>query len=187
MTPSQDGAAHDDRRLHFHSQSAVLHFVTVGAILSRSPSSPSADPRQPWAKRTWAKRKEPPSRAVPFLIPVELRGFEPLTPCMPCRCATNCATAPNMSPPGLSHRAETTCLAYNMDPAEEKSRGDPAVVSVRRWPPKTRARSERQGSPSRDARASSTCGLPRGRRARRCRRSREEPSGPPRDLRGAGS
>jgi site-specific DNA recombinase len=33
---------------------------------------------------------------------VELRGFEPLTPCMPCRCATNCATAPFMSPPGLS-------------------------------------------------------------------------------------
>src|SRR5690625_2970641 len=25
---------------------------------------------------------------------VELRGFEPLAPCMPCRCATNCATAP---------------------------------------------------------------------------------------------
>jgi hypothetical protein len=26
---------------------------------------------------------------------VELRGLEPLTPCMPCRCATSCATAPN--------------------------------------------------------------------------------------------
>ncbi len=25
---------------------------------------------------------------------VDLRGFEPLTPCMPCRCATNCATDP---------------------------------------------------------------------------------------------
>ncbi len=25
---------------------------------------------------------------------VELRGLEPLTPCMPCRCATSCATAP---------------------------------------------------------------------------------------------
>src|ERR1700710_1417702 len=25
---------------------------------------------------------------------VELRGFEPLTPCMPCKCATSCATAP---------------------------------------------------------------------------------------------
>src|SRR3712207_6305362 len=25
---------------------------------------------------------------------VDLRGFEPLTPCMPCRCATSCATGP---------------------------------------------------------------------------------------------
>ena len=31
---------------------------------------------------------------------VELRGFEPLTPCMPCRCATSCATAPvRFAPP----------------------------------------------------------------------------------------
>ncbi len=28
---------------------------------------------------------------------VELRGLEPLTPCMPCRCATSCATAPRSS------------------------------------------------------------------------------------------
>lgn len=27
---------------------------------------------------------------------VELRGFEPLTPSMPWRCATNCATAPSV-------------------------------------------------------------------------------------------
>ncbi len=26
---------------------------------------------------------------------VDLRGFEPLTPCMPCRCATNCAIDPS--------------------------------------------------------------------------------------------
>ena len=30
---------------------------------------------------------------------VELRGFEPLTPSMPWRCATNCATAPGGVPP----------------------------------------------------------------------------------------
>lgn len=29
-----------------------------------------------------------------FSTYVELRGLEPLTPCMPCRCATSCATAP---------------------------------------------------------------------------------------------
>jgi hypothetical protein len=33
---------------------------------------------------------------VAFLCLVELRGLEPLTPCMPCRCATSCATAPNL-------------------------------------------------------------------------------------------
>lgn len=29
---------------------------------------------------------------------VDLRGFEPLTPCMPCRCATSCATDPHPFP-----------------------------------------------------------------------------------------
>lgn len=29
-----------------------------------------------------------------FSLLVDLRGLEPLTPCMPCRCATNCATDP---------------------------------------------------------------------------------------------
>ena len=33
--------------------------------------------------------------SIPADYPVELRGLEPLTPCMPCRCATSCATAPN--------------------------------------------------------------------------------------------
>ena len=29
---------------------------------------------------------------------VDLRGLEPLTPCMPCRCATSCATGPDRFP-----------------------------------------------------------------------------------------
>ena len=29
---------------------------------------------------------------------VDLRGLEPLTPCMPCRCATSCATGPESAP-----------------------------------------------------------------------------------------
>jgi site-specific DNA recombinase len=38
---------------------------------------------------------------------VELRGFEPLTPCMPCKCATSCATAPGVGRPmeGAPRRA----------------------------------------------------------------------------------
>ena len=34
---------------------------------------------------------------------MELRGFEPLTPCMPCRCATSCATAPRPVVTGPPH------------------------------------------------------------------------------------
>ena len=33
-----------------------------------------------------------------LVVSVELRGLEPLTLCMPCRCATSCATAPTSSP-----------------------------------------------------------------------------------------
>ena len=40
-----------------------------------------------------------------FLFFVDLRGFEPLTPCMPCRCATSCATGPSVV-------KMTTCLDY---------------------------------------------------------------------------
>ena len=39
-----------------------------------------------------AKQRRPCS--VSRTSSVELRGLEPLTPCMPCRCATSCATAP---------------------------------------------------------------------------------------------
>src|SRR5918994_4590237 len=49
-------------------------------------------------RRGPAGTQEGPPRgtALPFaLFVVELRGLEPLTPCMPCRCATSCATAPN--------------------------------------------------------------------------------------------
>jgi hypothetical protein len=45
------------------------------------------------------KKPRPTMRTGHFVreISVELRGFEPLTPCMPCRCATSCATAPMRS------------------------------------------------------------------------------------------
>jgi site-specific DNA recombinase len=39
---------------------------------------------------------------------VELRGFEPLTPCMPCRCATSCAIAPYFHASRGLHPAEAT-------------------------------------------------------------------------------
>ena len=40
---------------------------------------------------------------------VELRGLEPLTPCMPCRCATSCATAPH---PNQKHPAREDSPNY---------------------------------------------------------------------------
>ena len=48
---------------------------------------------------------------------VDLRGLEPLTPCMPCRCATSCATGPDAPP-----RAEATRLDYYID--SDASTGD---------------------------------------------------------------
>jgi site-specific DNA recombinase len=74
---------------------------------------------------------------------VELRGFEPLTPCMPCRCATNCATAPDV----VLHmrvfscvcdaflpveagviRLQTTCLDYYTVRGSEKPNGATGVL-----------------------------------------------------------
>ncbi len=36
------------------------------------------------------------------IFKVELRGLEPLTPSMPWRCATSCATAPRMRTPSTA-------------------------------------------------------------------------------------
>ena len=58
---------------------------------------------------------------------VDLRGFEPLTPCMPCRCATNCATGPSASPdqPGQLEK-NTTRIA-----ASTNRRSSPGRVAPR--------------------------------------------------------
>ncbi len=63
------------------------------------PSPASLLPGRP-ADSALPQRRRPPaqrSRAVPgVFVVVELRGLEPLTLCMPCRCATSCATAPSV-------------------------------------------------------------------------------------------
>jgi hypothetical protein len=46
-------------------------------------------------QRILKEPKNPPESIDSGGLSVELRGLEPLTPCMPCRCATSCATAPN--------------------------------------------------------------------------------------------
>ncbi len=92
---------------------------------------------------------------------VDLRGLEPLTPCMPCRCATSCATGPfsGLSPLPRQPFDATTSAGV-----------------LRTWAV-TRARrpahpSAAPGSPSTDARARRTPAPARGRRARRGHRSR---------------
>ena len=47
---------------------------------------------------------------------MDLRGFEPLTPCMPCRCATNCATDPH----GSRANARPTTLLFYTSPDHAK-------------------------------------------------------------------
>jgi hypothetical protein len=50
--------------------------------------------RKAGAGATFGQTKIRRNLSIPADHPVELRGLEPLTPCMPCRCATSCATAP---------------------------------------------------------------------------------------------
>jgi hypothetical protein len=82
---------------------SLMHFrpVRQSAPLGVSPVSrvslaPSHNPRlgTGWVP-TEPETKNPPESNDSGGLSVELRGLEPLTPCMPCRCATSCATAPN--------------------------------------------------------------------------------------------
>ena len=174
---------------------------------------------------------------------VDLRGLEPLTPCMPCRCATSCATDPYSfvalfrgSPDnsfsvlhagyatkigGAARACDTggsveelaepvlallrvgplpvfvaagvrvpapvivlsgvrrMCGLSAVDDLVELAAVEPDAPhcgAIRRCAPAARA--EAPGSPSRAARARSTCGPPRGRRARRDRRSRAGSNAP---------
>ena len=83
---------------------------------------------------------------------VDLRGLEPLTPCMPCRCATSCATDPWKS--------------------GECSPDNPSTLHQIRHPianrrsPRASERGRSSGSLSRGARARRTRAPPGGRRAR---------------------
>ena len=70
---------------------------------------------------------------------VELRGLEPLTPCMPCRCATSCATAPGpaASPGGRRSSGPASAGLRNLRPILARSRNRVRRPSAR---PDSRAR-----------------------------------------------
>src|SRR4029079_15988255 len=72
---------------------------------------------------------------------VELRGLEPLTPCMPCRCATNCATAPlpdgqlgNLSQPVCRTRNRPCALPCSPSRCTTPAEADPRSGSPRGLP-----------------------------------------------------
>ena len=57
-----------------------------------------------------------------FSTYVDLRGLEPLTPCMPCRCATSCATGPD----GLADAQTPGILHFSFTPVV-------VIASIRDW------------------------------------------------------
>ena len=100
--PAQPKSHPTDRWL-FHAESG-------GAEGIRTPDPLHAMPKNSTAATNCARK--PKSHPTPpdgpsSLNLVELRGFEPLTPCMPCKCATNCATAPDRVPPVSGQRRES--------------------------------------------------------------------------------
>src|SRR5271165_25268 len=81
----------------------------------QKPRTAEKAPTTPWnqpgpgqghrpARNFRPKREDRPHRNVKTSR-VELRGFEPLTFCMPCRRATSCAIAPHFHPPGGTETA----------------------------------------------------------------------------------
>ena len=66
----------------------------VTSRAGRTPDEHGTDKTRAPASHGPAKQRRPCS--VSRTSSVELRGLEPLTPCMPCRCATSCATAPKL-------------------------------------------------------------------------------------------
>ncbi len=154
-----------DRQLRSGQRGTLAHVLsTHGASVSGRPDSlvPGA-----------ATAKAPRFRRTAGLSMVDLRGLEPLTPCMPCRCATSCATDP-LGVASCSRFPGGTIEAYTMrTPGNEIVTATRARrASVRVSPVRRAVRAGSSGSPPRGARGSSTDGLPRGRRARRCPRSR---------------
>jgi hypothetical protein len=103
---------------------------------------------------TAAQKREPPDLVVPFLVTVdgsnkttmvELRGLEPLTPCMPCRCATSCATAPNSCSFRIILRKQLDYLKPQSCKTPIRPRA--ADAAVRRRRPQDQSRHRKQKNP----------------------------------------
>jgi hypothetical protein len=77
---------------------SLMHFCPVRQSAAMGVSPAAVPCLTAWDGTVAGKLEEPknpPESSDSGGLSVELRGLEPLTPCMPCRCATSCATAPN--------------------------------------------------------------------------------------------
>ncbi len=73
---------------------ALLDAETLAIASTHDSAKPALENRKTRLSRDGENRVHRLGQGSKEPVMVELRGLEPLTPCMPCRCATNCATAP---------------------------------------------------------------------------------------------
>src|SRR5690606_8554427 len=92
-----DDARQEGRQRDVAEPEGHLPWPTAHASLLSGPGRSAAPGRPiPVGRPAGPDSEKAASRVweTAFSSTVELRGFEPLTPSMPWRCATNCATAP---------------------------------------------------------------------------------------------
>ena len=158
---------------------ALLGWMPIGRRrhrnrFSAAPFCHSSPPIEA-ARNRPATKKSAGTMVVPADLPVELRGLEPLTPCMPCRCATSCATAPDCccseklssgSPPKqLKYLRTAIPKIPNREYSLSRTPSGAAPTRSRRLPRLWRMRRPQaadppRGSPSRAAPARRTHGPP---------------------------
>jgi hypothetical protein len=81
-----------------------------------------------------------------LLVRVDLRGLEPLTPCMPCRCATSCATDPYSFSLRCVSRSNSSTLLHKSREVEHPPTGRPCALLSHRDESRTPRRRTVPGS-----------------------------------------
>ena len=113
------------------------HGTTIASRGRHVPGQTSLSPPAGAVARCQRQTRPDPAGVGPRIV--ELRGLEPLTPCMPCRCATSCATAPGpaASPGGRRSSGPASAGLRNLRPILARSRNRVRPPSAR---PDSRAR-----------------------------------------------
>lgn len=84
----------DDEAISAWGWRATLRDRRAGIGCREPVDATGISPDATGIRRRPKRRKPPPKRRLSLWV--DLRGLEPLTPCMPCRCATSCATGPDI-------------------------------------------------------------------------------------------